>query len=180
VRAVPCAGARARPLVPSPPPCTADRLGERRYGLVMLAVAVVGAACHTVTSPNEGLLGLSGIVFALLMLAGGEHVHHLALPDGGRVVDFPVAYVMLAVVFSWQELSQVSRTCRRDLGRLPRPTPSPGCPCAPGLANQRLPASCAPAQWWAGPRTVARLAHAVGGGIGVVAAVLFGRGGKLE
>ncbi|KAA0147645.1 hypothetical protein FNF27_07954 [Cafeteria roenbergensis] len=112
------------------------RLGVKRFAVVLLAVAACGAACHSVTSPNEGLQGLSGCVFAMLMLAGGAQLERSKLATGASEVSVPLSYVLLALLFSLQELSG----------------------------------------WWSGPRTIARLAHFVGGVIGIAAAVWLGDG----
>lgn len=159
--------------------CLAGRLGVKRFGAVLLAVAAFGAACHSITSPNEGLQGLSGCVFAMLMLAGGAQLERSKLATGASQVTVPLSYVLLAALFSLQELSGVSlapqlwfRSKPRSelIGRRPLVAELP-CRYAP-RGSIELGAS----QWWNGPRTIARLAHFVGGFIGIAAAVWLGDG----
>ncbi|KAA0151796.1 hypothetical protein FNF31_06747 [Cafeteria roenbergensis] len=72
----------------------------------------------------------------MLMLAGGAQLERSKLATGASEVSVPLSYVLLALLFSLQELSG----------------------------------------WWSGPRTIARLAHFVGGVIGIAAAVWLGDG----
>lgn len=82
-------------------PSVEERLGSARLAAVIAGVSALIATAHCLLSPDLGLQGASGLVFLLIMVAGGTHVTRS--PTDG-VYDIPATYALLLALWAGKEL----------------------------------------------------------------------------
>lgn len=76
-------------------PMMEEKYGSMRLLVMMLITAFVGAVAHSIFVPNSVLLGASGIVFMLILLASFANVRE------GRI---PVTFILVMIYYVGNEI----------------------------------------------------------------------------